>query len=108
MRDLVFKNLTSKDKSRKIIAAKEIINEDGIVTRIQKHLIYSIHELNNDDSQNEKISNELFILKIKNTRLRTETFFIKMKSGMYANNDERAFIIHFLHSLRIDLSPLEV
>ena len=65
MRDLIFKNLTSKDRTRKIIAAKEIINEDGIITRIQKHLIYNIHELHENESQNEKIDNELFILKIK-------------------------------------------
>ncbi|MDD5005653.1 MAG: hypothetical protein PHS93_04020 [Candidatus Omnitrophica bacterium] len=106
MRDLLFKNLTSKDKSRRILLAKEIINEEGILTRIHKHLIYDIHELRQSaDPQDKKIKNELFILKEKNTKLRTESFFIKMKSSMYANCDDKVFIINFLHSLKIDLSP---
>lgn len=105
MRDLVFKNLTSKIKPRKILIAKETINEDGILTRIQKHLIYEVHELSEDFTPDNKLKNELFILKERNTQLKTESFFIKMKSGMYANCNGKALIVNFLHSLRIDLSP---
>lgn len=105
MRDLVFKNLTSRDKSRKILLAKEIINEEGILTRIQKHLIYDIHELKENESQNKKIKNELFILKERNTKLKNESFFIKMKNSMYANSNNKVYLINFLHSLRIELSP---
>lgn len=105
MRDLVFKNLTSRNKSRRILLAKETINEDGILTRIQKHLIYDVHEISEEYSDDKKFKNELFILKEKNTRLRTESFFIKMKSGMCANCNNRVFVINFLHSLRIDLAP---
>lgn len=108
MRDLVFKNLSSKDRSRKILFAKEIINEDGIHTRIQKHLIYDVHELVEDYSKDKEVKSELFITKEKNTKLKTESFFIKMKSGMYANCNERLFIINFLQSLRIELSPAKV
>lgn len=105
MRDLLFKNLTYKNRSRKILLAKEIINEDGILTRIQKHLIYEIRELKEDSPADKELKNEMFILKEKNTKLRTESFFIKMKSGMYTNCNDRLFVINFLHSLRIDLSP---
>ena len=105
MRDLVFKNLTSKDKSRRVILAKEIIDEDGIHTRIQKHLIYDIRELIEGKPDTEKTKSELFITKEKNTKEKTESFFIKMKSSMNANCNARMFTVNFLHSLRIDLSP---
>ncbi|NQU19422.1 hypothetical protein HQ550_04665 [bacterium] len=105
MRDLIFKNLTCRNKSRKILLAKETISEEGILTRIQKHLIYDVHEISNEVTPDKKAKNELFILKEKNTKLKTETFFIKMKSSMCANSNNKAFIINFLHSLKIDLSP---
>lgn len=108
MRDLIFKNLTSRNKARKILLAKETIKEDGILTRIQKHLIYEVHELKEERAPDKKLKNELFILKEKNTKLKTESFFIKIKSSMYANYNEKVFIINFLHSLRIDLSPASV
>lgn len=107
MRDLVFKNLTSQDKSRKVLLAKEIINEDGIVTRIQKHLVYVVHQVPETEPKDEgkKIKNELFIIKERNTKVKSETFFIKMKSGMYANCNNKLYLINFLHSLKIDLTP---
>ncbi|MFC1645647.1 hypothetical protein ACFL2Y_00495 [Candidatus Omnitrophota bacterium] len=105
MRDLVFKNLTSKDRSRKVFLAKETIDEDGIHTRIQKHLIYNVEELSKDQPKDRKIESELFITKEKKSKSKSESFFIKMKSGMYANSNDRLFFINFLQSLRIDLSP---
>ena len=105
MRDLVFKNLTSRDRSKKILLAKETIDEDGIHTRIQKHLIYNVEELSKDQPKDRKIESELFITKEKKTNMKTESFFIKMKSGMYANCNDKLFFVNFLQSLRIDLSP---
>ena len=105
MRDLVFKNLTSRNRSRKILLAKETIDEDGIHTRIQKHLIYEVHELKQNPSDNEEIKNELFITKEKKSKIKMESFFIKMKSGMYANCNNKIFLINFLQTLKIDLSP---
>jgi len=108
MRDLVFKNLTSRNKSRRILLAKEIINEEGILTKIQKHLIYDIREVRNSNTQDLKTNNELFIIKEKNTKLKTESFFIKMKSSVYVNSDKRVFLVNFLHSLKIGLSAVTV
>ena len=103
MRELLFKNLTSKDKSRRILYAKEITNEEGITTRIQKHLIYAIKETALD-SQDKKIKPEIFILKEKNTKEKRESFFIKMKGGIYANCNNKLFAVSFLHSLKIESS----
>lgn len=106
MRDLVFKNLSSRDKSRRMLLAKETISEEGILTKIQKHLIYDIHELKEGEQQGNKIDNELYITKEKNTKLKVESFFIKMKSSVYVNSNNRIFLVNFLHSLRIDLSAI--
>lgn len=107
MRNLVFKNLTLKNKGRRIISAKETINEDGIITKIDKHLIYIIRESKSTEDQNSKIEHELFITKEKNTCLRTESFLIKMKGGMFANCNSKLYVVNFLHSLKIDLCPAE-
>lgn len=104
MRDLVFKNLTSKDKSRKVVCAREKISEDGITTRIKKHLIYAIREAANNETA-QKIAPELFIIKEKDSKGKRESFFIKMKGAMYANCNKKLLHIDFLHSLRIDLTP---
>lgn len=107
MRDLVFKNLASKGKSRRILLAKETINEEGILTKIQKHLIYDIREIKENSPSNDKTKNELYILKERNTKLKIESFFIKMKSSTYVNSNNRIFLVNFLHSLRIDLSAAQ-
>jgi hypothetical protein len=108
MRDLVFKNLTNKNKSRRILLAKEIINEEGIFTKIQKHLIYDIHEVREGRTLETNPKNELYIIKEKNTKLKIESFFIKMKSSIYINTKQKIFIVNFLHSLKIDLSAVTV
>jgi hypothetical protein len=100
--------MTSRDKSRRILFAKETINEEGILTKIQKHLIYDIQELKGDTSEDKIPKNELFITKEKNTKLKTESFFIKMKNSIYVNSNGRIFIVSFLHSLRVDLSAATV
>ena len=107
MRDLVFKNLTSKNRSRKILLAKETIDEDGILTRIQKHLIYNVEEITKDQPKDKIIESELFITKERKSKLKTESFFIKMKSGMYTNCNDRLFFVNFLQTLRIVLSPTD-
>lgn len=103
----MFKNLTSKDKSRRVLCAKERINEDGITTRIEKHLIYVIREANEGEA-GKKIKPELFVTKEKDSKKKKESFFIKMKGGLYANCNKKLLYISFLHSLRIDLSPQKV
>lgn len=104
MRNLVFKNLTSKDRTRKILLAKETFNEEGITTTIQKHLIYFVREMKEKNAE-DKINPELFITKEKSSQAKTESFFVKMKAGMYANCDGKLYSINFLHSLRILMTP---
>jgi hypothetical protein len=104
VRNLVFKNISSKDHSKRILFAKESFKENGISTTIQKHLIYFVREAKEDD-QSPKSTPELFVLKEKNSKLKTETFFVKMKAGMLTHRKGKLYTINFLHSLRIILAP---
>jgi len=102
MRDLVFKNLTSQDKRKRVLWASETINEDGILTKIHKYLIYIIKEAKKDEvHKNEKP--EVYVLKQRNTKEKTERFQIKMKGAIYCLAKEKCYFISFCHTLKIDL-----
>ncbi|HQP91850.1 MAG TPA: hypothetical protein PLU24_04170 [Candidatus Omnitrophota bacterium] len=102
MRDMVFKNLTSQDRKKRVLWASETINEDGILTKIHKYLIYIVKEV--DKSQAHKTDRpEVFVIKNRNTKDRTEKFQIKMKGSIYCLAKERCFYVSFCHTLKIDL-----
>lgn len=103
MRDMVFKNLTSQDKRRRILWASETINEDGILTKIHKYLIYIIKEVKKDNVH--KIDQpEVFVSKNRNTQDKTEKFHIKMRGGLFCTAQGKYFFVNFCHTLKIDLS----
>lgn len=103
MRDMVFKNLTSADKKKRVLWASETINEDGILTRIHKYLIYLIKEIPREEIQkNEKP--EIFVTKYRSIKEKCEKLQIKMKGGLYCLSKEKCFHVAYCHTLRIDLS----
>ena len=90
MRDMVFKNLTSQDKRKRVLWASETINEDGILTKIHKYLIYIIKEVKKEDAHKTD-KPEIFVLKLRNTREKIERFQVKMKGGIYCVSKEKCF-----------------
>lgn len=103
MRDLIFKNLTSQDRRKKVLWASETINEDGVLTRIHKYLIYIIKEVKSEDMV-EIGKPEIFVTKNHNTKDKTEKFHVKMKGGLYCSANGKNYFINFCHTLKIDLS----
>lgn len=101
MRDLLFKNLTSPDKKRKIITSSEIVDKEGVRSVIHRHFVCIIKEIKN--SQIQRPLPYLYILKERNSRERKEKFFCRIKGSIYAVNNGRLFLILFMHSLRINL-----
>lgn len=104
MRDLVFKNLTSQDKKKRVLWASETIHEDGILTKIHKYLIYIIKEAENNETQNFN-KPEIFVTKSRNSNEMTEKFQIKMKGRVLCVTNEKRFCVTFCHTLKIDLCP---
>lgn len=104
MRDMVFKNLTSQDKKKRILWASETIREDGILTKIHKYLIYIVKETEEGESKDVG-KPEIFVTKSKKTNEKTEKFQIKMKGCVYCVANDRCFLVNFCHTLKIDLCP---
>ncbi len=104
MRDMVFKNLTSQNKKKRILWASETIREDGVLTKIHKYLIYIVKETVEEEKKDVG-KPEIFVTKYKNTNDKTEKFQIKMKGCVYCVANERYFLVNFCHTLKIDLCP---
>ena len=104
MRDLLFKNLTSQDHRRKVLASSEIVDKAGIRTIVRRHFVYFVKEVN--DNKLENHSPYLFVLKERNTKQKTERFYCRMKGNIYAVCQGRLFLIQFMHSLKIKLTAI--
>jgi hypothetical protein len=104
MRDLLFKNLTSEDKRRKIIASSEIVDKDGVRNIIRRHFICLVKEIN--DNKIERPKPYLYVLKEHNNRDKKERFFCKIKGSVCAVSKGKLFLIVFMHSLSIVLTAI--
>jgi len=104
MRDLVFKNLTSIDRRKRVILSSEITDKQGVRSIIRRHLACIIKEVK--EIQVKKPSSYLYVLKEHNDIEHREKFFYRMKGSMYVINNNRAFLILFMHSLKITLIPV--
>lgn len=106
MRDMVFKNLTSDDKKRKILVSSEVMDNEGTRSVIHRHFICLVREVKEKKEINLKPS--LYVLKEHNTREQKEKFACRIKGSMYAAHNGRLFLVVFLHSLKIILTRVPV
>lgn len=102
MRDLVFKNLTSDDRKRKVISTSEITENQGMRSIVHRHFLYVVKEVRVECLQ--KPVTHLYILKERNTSEKKERFFCKIKGSIYVVSNGRLFSIIFIHSLKINLN----
>ncbi|MDD4899172.1 MAG: hypothetical protein PHT31_06605 [Candidatus Omnitrophica bacterium] len=100
MRDLLFKNLTSFEKRRKILASSETADKEGVHSVIHRHFIYSIKEIAAAHQQSQPA---LYIIKEHNHKAKKERFFCKIKGNICATNNGKLYEITYLHSLNITL-----
>jgi len=101
---LLFKNLTSADKTRRIIASHEVTNKDGVRNVIRRHFICMIKEVR--AAKIEKPLPYLYVLKERNNKEQKERFFCKVKNSICAVYSGRVFMITFMHSLNITLTAM--
>lgn len=104
MRDLLYKNLTSNDKKRKVIATSEIMDKQGVRSIIHRHFVCLVKEVK--ENKTEKPLPYLYVLKEHNSREQKEKFFCKIKGSVYAISNGRLFLILFMHSLKINLTAI--
>jgi len=104
MRDLLYKNLTSADRRRKIISSLETMEREGIRNTIRRHFIYIAKEVKDKEAQKPLPS--LYIIKERNTKEHRESFLCRIKGSMYVVNNGRLFLILSMHSLKICLAAI--
>lgn len=102
MRDLLYKNLTSADRSKRIITSSEISDKEGIHSTVRRHFSYLIKEVKG--GQIPKPLPYLYVLKKKNSKQKLERFFCKIKGSVLAQNQGKLLLIQFIHTLNVELS----
>ena len=105
MRDLLYKNLTSADRKRRVIASSEITDKEGVHSVVRRHFSYMIRQVEKADVV--KPAPYLYVLKERNTREKKEHFFCKIKGSLLAVNKGKFFLIVFVHTLSIQLTASE-
>jgi hypothetical protein len=105
MRDLLFKDLTSSDKKRRIISSAEIMDKQGVRSIIHRHFVYIIKEITGT-SYRENPLPSVYVVKKRDTRARKENFFCRVKAGLILANGQRQFLVLYTHSLKIRLTAI--
>jgi hypothetical protein len=105
MRDLFFKNHTSADNKRKIIASSETADSQGVRKTIRRHLVYIVKEIK-DNQPIERPLPYIYLLKERNTKEQREKFLFKLKGSMQVLHKGRLFLILFMHTLSINLATI--
>ena len=100
--DLLFKNITSVNKRRKIVASVETSENQGVRSVIHRHFVWIIKEIKESTSLARPMP-YLYILKEHNSREQRAKFFCKLKGSMYLAHKGRQFLVIFMHTLKIDL-----
>lgn len=102
MRNLLFKNLTSVSRGRKIVASSEIMDKEGVHSVIHRHFACTIKQV--DSSSITKPAPYLYILKEKKLKEKKEHFFCKVKGSFLALNQGKLLLIQFIHTLNVELT----
>ena len=102
MRDLLYKNLTFPNRGRKIIASSEVADKEGVHSVVRRHFAYIVKPIPNVNAA--KTQPYLYVLKERNTKIKREHFFCKIKGSVLVVNNGSLFQILFVHTLSIELT----
>jgi hypothetical protein len=101
MRDLLFKNLTSSDRKRRVIASSEVVEKQGLRSAVRRHFICMVKEM--DAGKGQKPESHLYVIKEHNAREQKERFYCRIKGGIWAVAKGKLYLVLFMHSLRITI-----
>jgi hypothetical protein len=102
MRDLLYKNLTSVERGRKIVSSSEIMDKDGVHSVIRRYFAYTVKQV--ESTNVNKPDPYLYVLKERNSKEKREHFFCKIKGNILAANKGKLLLILFVHTLSIELT----
>lgn len=102
MREILFKNLTSLKNKRRVIVVSEKAENKDVHTHVHKVFIYVVGK---EVETVEDIPAPVFsIVKHYHTKTKEEKFSFRVKGMFYVIKDQSFLMVHFCHSLRIDIS----
>ncbi|MDD5098015.1 MAG: hypothetical protein PHU59_05995 [Candidatus Omnitrophica bacterium] len=102
MRNLLYKNLTSPDRTQRIITSSEITNKEGVHSVVRRHFACRIKQIDSLDVS--KPAPYLYVVKERNTKQKREHFFCKLKGSILTVSQEKIFLVTFIHTLNIELT----
>ena len=105
MRDLVFKNLTSSDRKRRVVVSAETAESSGMRTETVRHFICLVKEIMPDKTMARPLP-YLYVRRERNNREQKQRFFCRIKGSVYIVMNNHAYLIYFAHSLRINLKAV--
>ena len=117
MRELVFKNLISEDRTKKDLYISEVVDKNGMRTVMTRHSIYKIgdhNKITNPEEITKWHSNQIrnnkrqvFILKRRDTKLKKDIFACDVVGDLYVVVDDILYSIAFKHSFEVDFLSIQ-
>ena len=122
MREIIFRNLTTRNRRRRDLWIQETTDEDGLHAEIQKRCIFLVknHRRFTDPTAIEQWIHDhasdprcrlrnLTVTRTEDTKSGTKHFFFKAIGSFYAVMGEEIFSIGFVQTYEVNLtgSPLE-
>jgi hypothetical protein len=102
MRDMVFRNLTSQDRRKRLVQATEVADAQGIHSVIRRHFIYMVREVTHHSEV--KPAPYLFAVRDRNSKELKERFFCKIKGATKVAVHEKIYMVYFIHTINICLT----
>lgn len=97
--------MTSPDRSRRVIASSETADKEGVHSVVRRHFACVVKQV--ESASIFKPEPYLYVLKERNTKLKREHFFCKIKGSILAVNKGKLFLIIFVHTLNIELTATD-
>ena len=106
MRTILYKHLTSLKDRRRIISVSDRSENKKVSTHIHRTFVYVVSK-EEMESVTELPAPVFQITKHYNTHTLEEKFFFRVKGIFYILREDRYLLVHFCHSLRVDVVPKE-
>jgi len=120
MREVTFKNLTSKNGRKKDTCLKEVFEKNGVLARAERRYFYfikDVSQLHSDEdlqqwirTQNEtnpSRKRHFHILKEHNNEHGQDKLVCKVLGTFYAVAGKKVYTIAFLHAFKVSFSKME-
>ncbi|MDD5236709.1 MAG: hypothetical protein PHU91_03520 [Candidatus Omnitrophica bacterium] len=100
MRDLVYKNITSHNRTRRVISSQEVFNRQGMHTTVVRRFICIVRAINKK-SEYKHNKPHVYVFKYHNSVTQEDEFFFRIRGSVCLAQNQKNFLVDFCHSVRI-------